>query len=1110
MVLSLFIFNVNAADSCEICLVSENNNWCYGGDAKEGVCFSSLYSSTCDALGGDLIYSVDKCNLAKKLTVDLLENSTNVPEWEIGTYWIILSESGDNKLFSYVENITNYKGVESYKVKSYSYNHVFVSNPFEIFVTYLSKENLEILGMEIYDQDNDTWILEQYENTHFKTLDFPLYVGKNWLSEEIFYENDVVSFNVTYTVTSLNYDYYLGETFFTIESTVEGDNFFEFRYYVANNDFPGTNPIETYAEIDQVNDYKIIGYGVLNSSLEDFDQNDIPDLVGFYGFELYPFNSNKIIGDPDAPITIEFFTEFQEPFSARWYMESFPKLSEQMDFGVFNIKFRHFPLSFHKNALNASFAAECAASFGKFPEYISSLYLNQDSLTYSDLLDYALDVGISVSEFSECFTDPFIANEVNEDITEGISRNVIGLPTFFIGDDVIRGSQPSSVFESSLKKELDNVINFGDVTGDGSISALDSAHVLKYLEGTIELDTIQRLSADVDGDFIITSNDAQMILSYVVGNIDRFPAEYINPVFEVNQIEDYGIDLDNDGIFDLLAINVSVNSLFSNDYGIYFDLVNEDGDFIEYLGGREIELDVGVNTFTLYFDGFDIFQTGKSGNFKLKNLRLRDGDIYFTIKELYETNFYYYFNFERPGAVFTGEYLPRVFDEDHDGFYDFFIVKMGINVTESGEYSIEGFLRGSNEIIFYPMKPSQDIIIPIDPIDLPTIPMFGFGKKVYSDHLTVYLDEGYHELDLNFSGLEIYTSKLNNLRFSDVIIREVRDDLGTFNSRVVDEDEVDYFINYSYSDFEHPGLEMGNITDYGVDTNDNGLSDYLRIDLPVLVSESGYYEFNAKLLDLRGSSEFEAYLTEGTHIISLDFDGEQIRNLELSGIFDVNIEVDQDGIEIYGSLYRTNNYSANFFERPSVELDGEIFDYGVDTDGDGLYNYLRVAVPVIIRKNGTYRTEGDLDNMYFHDLDEEIYLTTEDDYVFFDFNGEEIYNNKISGNYIVEDLQLHSKNTSLRVRILENYPNGKYFTNFYEHTNFQHSVELVSGKVSKKSSNKKDSSSDLNVVVYSNDGQFNEEDLGDDFFNQGIIVTYPEQKNNLDGELYFKLIWLFI
>ncbi len=68
-------------------------------------------------------------------------------------------------------------------------------------------------------------------------------------------------------------------------------------------------------------------------------------------------------------------------------------------------------------------------------------------------------------------------------------------------------------------------VPYGNVDGNGSVTAADALEVLKAVVGNITLTDEQTNLADVDGDGRISSSDALHILRKVVGKIDRFPVE---------------------------------------------------------------------------------------------------------------------------------------------------------------------------------------------------------------------------------------------------------------------------------------------------------------------------------------------------------------------------------------------------------------------------------------------------------------------------------------------------------------------------------------------------------------------------------------------------------
>lgn len=84
-----------------------------------------------------------------------------------------------------------------------------------------------------------------------------------------------------------------------------------------------------------------------------------------------------IKGDPDAPVVIVEYSDFQCPFCRRWYTDVLPELEGRIG-GEIALAFAHFPLSqIHPNAEAAHVAAECAGEQGKFWEMHDLLFDRQ-------------------------------------------------------------------------------------------------------------------------------------------------------------------------------------------------------------------------------------------------------------------------------------------------------------------------------------------------------------------------------------------------------------------------------------------------------------------------------------------------------------------------------------------------------------------------------------------------------------------------------------------------------------------------------------------------------------------------------------------------------------
>ena len=172
--------------------------------------------------------------------------------------------------------------------------------------------------------------------------------------------------------------------------------------------------------------------------------------------------SQRTIGNPDAPVILENYCDFQNEFCLFWYEEIFPEIKEDfVDEGFVKILFRHFPLNSQGNSMNASISAECAGEQNKFFEYIELLYDNQGELNETSFEIYAEELNLNSSEFNDCRISPRTREIVEKDIEYGENRGVGGTPTFFVQRcEKISGAQPYHVFESLLEEALEEGDDF--------------------------------------------------------------------------------------------------------------------------------------------------------------------------------------------------------------------------------------------------------------------------------------------------------------------------------------------------------------------------------------------------------------------------------------------------------------------------------------------------------------------------------------------------------------------------------------------------------------------------------------------------------------------------
>lgn len=168
-------------------------------------------------------------------------------------------------------------------------------------------------------------------------------------------------------------------------------------------------------------------------------------------------------GDPNAPLTIVEFSDFQCPFCKRFYEQTLQLIErDYIDTGKARLVYRDMPLEqIHPQAPATHVAAECAGDQGMFWEYHDLLFDRQGEWSRLQpaglddaLAGYAAELGLDAS-FGECVRSPEAAREMRHDLEQALGMGLTGTPTFLIGGNghdfvAISGAQPYSTFSSIL------------------------------------------------------------------------------------------------------------------------------------------------------------------------------------------------------------------------------------------------------------------------------------------------------------------------------------------------------------------------------------------------------------------------------------------------------------------------------------------------------------------------------------------------------------------------------------------------------------------------------------------------------------------------------------
>ncbi len=251
--------------------------------------------------------------------------------------------------------------------------------------------------------------------------------------------------------------------------------------------------------------------------------------------------------------------------------------------------------------------------------------------------------------------------------------------------------------------------------------------------------------------------------------------------------------------------------------------------------------------------------------------------------------------------------------------------------------------------------------------------------------------------------------------------------LGTFSGFIGVVRASDGFFDPPHSDFAED-----------TDMPPNGLYNFLLINASVNVTVPGMLFVIADLYDNSGLIQIDsqfgmANLPVGNRTIQISFMGSVIRSAGYDGPYQVDLYLFDDMFTFLGQdAHTTSAYLALDFEGTAAMFSPPHQDYGIDNDGDTLYDFLIVNTTVTVNTSGFYDVDGELWDVTNMTLVEMVfnytYLTSGTHNVDLAFTGFEINNSGIDGPYWVE-LYLYDD-------MFNQLDYGGHLTNAYFFTDF--------------------------------------------------------------------------
>jgi protein-disulfide isomerase len=169
--------------------------------------------------------------------------------------------------------------------------------------------------------------------------------------------------------------------------------------------------------------------------------------------------SIHVLGNPDAPVTLEEFGDFQCPPCG---ILSGPINQLEQDYRPrLRVIFRHFPLTMHRHAREAALASEAAGQQGRFWQMHDVLYREQAAWSKAadvqPLFDaYAGMLGLKIDRFKKDMESEEVKRRVDADQQQGTALGVTITPTLFVND---RALPNASLSPASLHAAVEAAMN---------------------------------------------------------------------------------------------------------------------------------------------------------------------------------------------------------------------------------------------------------------------------------------------------------------------------------------------------------------------------------------------------------------------------------------------------------------------------------------------------------------------------------------------------------------------------------------------------------------------------------------------------------------------------
>ena len=176
-------------------------------------------------------------------------------------------------------------------------------------------------------------------------------------------------------------------------------------------------------------------------------------------------NGSSILGDPNAPITLVEFGDYQCHYCNVFFQTTENDIIKNyVKTGKVKIIFKDYNI-IGPDSINASHGAHCSNEQGLFWEYHDTLYSNWTGenngwASSRNLTIFAEEINADMDKWTQCMNEKSHSITINESNNDARSLELTGTPAFFVinseGEYVkLFGAQPFEVFKKIFDNQLE-------------------------------------------------------------------------------------------------------------------------------------------------------------------------------------------------------------------------------------------------------------------------------------------------------------------------------------------------------------------------------------------------------------------------------------------------------------------------------------------------------------------------------------------------------------------------------------------------------------------------------------------------------------------------------